>query len=90
MLTNNKKNKTQDLLDPSEIGSLPKRRSKKVVAEAPVKDDPTKYVRLVQIAFMILGTLLLVKQDFLYAQIMGVASAITTGERIWQLVFRGK
>jgi len=49
-----------------------------------------KWVRLIQITVLVLATLLLMRQNFLYAMALGVAVAATTAELIYNLVFREK
>lgn len=60
-----------------------KKKSKRITK------DLMKYVRLLQIAVLILATLLLARQSFLYSWVMAVGVGATTAERIWVLVFRG-
>lgn len=49
-----------------------------------------KYFRLLQIAGMVLVCITLVKQNAWYFRGLGMFATYTTGERLWQLVFRSR
>lgn len=77
---------SKELLDPSQIGTS-KRIKTKTVEKS---NNAVKYVRLVQITGLILATLLLTRQSFTYSQVCAFFVGVTTAERVWALVFRGK
>jgi len=54
------------------------------------KQDIIKYMRLVHISVLVLATVLLVKQDFMYARVLGVFVGLTALERVWLVTFRGR
>lgn len=78
----------QDEILDREFGLEAKKYATKKAQRAALLADIVKYIRIVQIASMVLVTVLLVEQDFLYAQILGAFSAVSTAERVWRLVFR--
>lgn len=88
------KKHTQDVLDDDFVNTEFKRETNKTIKKKKdhqiLKEDILKYVRLIQITNMILATIFLARQDFLYAQFLSGVVGICTAERIWYLVFRNR
>ena len=47
-----------------------------------------KTIRLAQVVGLVLATLLLVRQDFVYAMVLGGFVALTAAELVYRLVYR--
>ena len=86
--------KRDDLLDEEFVNSELKREvnktRKKKFEAATIKADILKYFRIIQVTNMILATIFLARQDFVYAQFLAGVVGLCTAERIWLLIFRNK
>lgn len=86
--------KRDDLLDDEFVNSELKREvnktRKKKFESVTIKADILKYFRIIQITNMILATIFLARQDFVYAQFLAGVVGLCTVERLWLLIFRNK
>lgn len=74
----------------NEIKQIVNEAREKKFEVSTIKADILKYFRIIQITNMILATIFLARQDFVYAQFLAGVVGLCTVERLWLLIFRNK